>query len=185
MPFTYNSVSDNHRGSLELRCDPIVLCVSLWRHNGHDGVSNHQPHDCLLNRLFRPRSHKTSKLRVTGLCVGNSPGTGEFPTQMASHSENVSIWWRHHIYFHSLEFNNLATRSYCIDRLTNRLPHMRDYNGINSLCFISYFCILYTSTKFINKWYLVVWFIVCVVRFLAYCKRLDFKDYFREILEFM
>ena len=21
----------------------------LWRHNGHDGVSNHQPHDCLLN----------------------------------------------------------------------------------------------------------------------------------------
>ena len=24
-----------------------------WRHNGRDGVSNHQPHDCLLNRLFR------------------------------------------------------------------------------------------------------------------------------------
>ena len=23
-----------------------------WRHNGVDGVSNHQPHDCLLNRLF-------------------------------------------------------------------------------------------------------------------------------------
>ena len=41
-----------------------------WRHNGRDNVSNHQPHDCLLNRLFRPRSKKTSKLRVTGLCVG-------------------------------------------------------------------------------------------------------------------
>ena len=39
---------------------------------------------------------KTSKLRVTGLCVGNSPGTGEFPAQMASYAENVSIWWRHH-----------------------------------------------------------------------------------------
>ena len=67
-----------------------------WRHNWRDGVSNHQPHDCLLNRLFRRRSMKTSKLRVTGLCVGNSPGTGEFPAQMASYAENVSIWWRHH-----------------------------------------------------------------------------------------
>ena len=26
-----------------------------------------------------------------------SPGTGEFPTQMASYAENVSIWWRHHV----------------------------------------------------------------------------------------
>ena len=44
-----------------------------WRHNGCDGVSNHQPHDCLLNRLFRLRSKKTPKLSVTGLCAGNSP----------------------------------------------------------------------------------------------------------------
>ena len=67
-----------------------------WRHNNHDGVSNHQPHGCLLNRLFRRRSKKTSKLRVTGLCAGNSPGTGEFTAQMASYAESVSIWWRHH-----------------------------------------------------------------------------------------
>ena len=65
-----------------------------WRHNGRDGVSDHQPHDCLLNRLFRRRSKKTSKLRVTGLCVGNWPITGEFPTQRASNAENVFIWWR-------------------------------------------------------------------------------------------
>ena len=52
-----------------------------WRHNEPDCVSNHQPHDCLLNRLFRRGSKKTSKLRVTGLCAGNSPGTGEFPAQ--------------------------------------------------------------------------------------------------------
>ena len=44
-----------------------------WRHNDHPGVSNHQPHGCLLNRLFRRRWKKTSKLRVTGLCAGNSP----------------------------------------------------------------------------------------------------------------
>ena len=50
-----------------------------WRHNGHDGVSNHQPHGCLLNRLFRHRSKKTSKLHVTGLCVGNSPGPVNSP----------------------------------------------------------------------------------------------------------
>ena len=53
-------------------------------HNGRDGVSNHQPHGCLLNRVFRHRSKKTSKLRVTGLCVGNSPVTGKFPAQLAS-----------------------------------------------------------------------------------------------------
>ena len=46
--------------------------------------------------LFRRKSKKTSKLRLTGLCAGNSPGTGEFPAQMASNEENVSIWWRHH-----------------------------------------------------------------------------------------
>ena len=69
-----------------------------WRRNGRDGVSNYQPNDCLFNRLFRRRSKKTSKLRVTGLCVGNSPGTGEFPAQRASNAENDSIWWRHHAY---------------------------------------------------------------------------------------
>ena len=74
------------------------LHMSLWwRHNEHDSVSNHQPHDCLLNRLFTRRSKKTSKLRVTGLCAGNSPETGEFPAQRASNAENGSIWWRHHV----------------------------------------------------------------------------------------
>ena len=67
-----------------------------WRHNWRDGVSDHQPRDCLLNRLFRRRSKKTSKLCVAGLYAGNSPVTGEFPAQRASNAENVSIWWRHH-----------------------------------------------------------------------------------------
>ena len=48
-------------------------CWTLqWRHNGRDSISNHQPHDRLLSRLFRCRSKKTSKPRVTGLCAGNS-----------------------------------------------------------------------------------------------------------------
>ena len=68
-----------------------------WHHNGHDGVSNHQPPHCLPNHLFGCRSKKTSKLRVTGLCAGNSPGSGELSAQMASNAENNSIWWRHHV----------------------------------------------------------------------------------------
>ena len=81
------------------RIPPNVMIQHSFRrrHNGHDGVSNHQPHHCLLNRLFGCRSKKTSTLRVTGLCAGNSPGAGEFPAQMASNAENVSIWWRHHV----------------------------------------------------------------------------------------
>ena len=60
--------------------DPDGAVIPLhWRHNDHDGVSNHQPHGCLLNRLFRRRSKKASKLRVTGLCVGNSPGPVNSP----------------------------------------------------------------------------------------------------------
>ena len=40
---------------------------------------------------------KISKFRVTGLCARNSNVTGEFPVEMTSNAENVSIWWRHHV----------------------------------------------------------------------------------------
>ena len=69
--------------------------ILQWRHNGCDGVSIHQPHDCLLSRLFGRRLKKAPKLSVTGFCAGNSPVTGEFPAQRASNAENISIWWRH------------------------------------------------------------------------------------------
>ena len=75
-----------------------IRSMSLqWRHNGRDGVSNQRRLDCLHNCLFRRRSKKTWKLRVTGLCEGNSPVTGEFPAQSTSNAGNVSIWWRHHV----------------------------------------------------------------------------------------
>ena len=62
------------------RCISGKLDQSLhWRDNDHDDVLNHQPHACLLNRLIRRRSKKTSKLRVTGLCAGNSPGPVNYP----------------------------------------------------------------------------------------------------------
>ena len=88
----------NYSSHQQFQCCCLYVNTLHWRHNGRNTVSNHQPHDCLFNRLFRRRSKETSKLRVTGLCVGNSPGTGEFPAQMASNAENVSIWWRHHEY---------------------------------------------------------------------------------------
>ena len=46
--------------------------------------------------VYSDAEKNPSKLRVTGLCAGNSPVTGEFPAQKASNAENVSIWWRDH-----------------------------------------------------------------------------------------
>ena len=70
----------------------VYLKIALqWCHTGCEGVSNHQHHHCLLNRLFKRRSKKTSKLCVTGLCE-----TGEFLAKMANNVENISIWWHHH-----------------------------------------------------------------------------------------
>ena len=92
------------------RPSSIVFCgwyiITLHcRHKERDGVSNHQRLDCLLNLFFRRRSKKTSKHRVIGHCEGNPPVTGGFPSQRASHAENVSIWWRHHERLRKLPIN--------------------------------------------------------------------------------
>ena len=97
----------SHQGSLQ------------WRHDERDGVSNHQPHDCLLNRLFRRRSKKTLNLRVTGRCEGNSPVTGEFPAQRASNAESVSIWWRHHIAILSISCKIALKWNITVDQSTS------------------------------------------------------------------
>ena len=97
LPKTYKkTLSSNRYINDEATADRNRKCTLQWRHNSRDDVSNHQPHGYLLNRLFRRRSKKASKLRVTGLCVGNSPVTGEFPAQKAINAEIFSIWWRHH-----------------------------------------------------------------------------------------
>ena len=84
------------------------------------------------NCLFRRRSKKTLKLHVTGLCVGNSPGTDEFPAQKPSNAENVSIWWRHH---------GLMTPSHhqnqCDYSASNvQEPHIQSYKSWYKMCFI-------------------------------------------------
>ena len=67
--------SENIFASVEInftRSYKIILNINTlqWRRNKCDGVSNHQPQDCLFNCLSRHRSKKISKLRVTGLCGG-------------------------------------------------------------------------------------------------------------------
>ena len=106
-----------------------------WRHNRQDDVSKYRPHDCLLNRLFKRRSKKASKLRATGLCAGNSPGTGEFPAQRASNAENVSIWWRHH---------GLRQKRYV---LTKQLPGLYPVQELYRKLRFSSFCTFYAAVE--------------------------------------
>ena len=56
-------------------------------------------------------SKKISKLRVTGLCEGNSPMTSEFPAQRASNAENVFIWWRHHVKYVPHLFQSILNKT--------------------------------------------------------------------------
>ena len=74
--------------------------------------------------MFRPRSKKTSKFSITGLCAGNSPVTSEFPSQRASNAENVSIWWYH---YHDLStsFPDRMITKFYIDRA----PTVREKPG--------------------------------------------------------
>ena len=61
---------------------------------------------------------KTSKLRVTGLCQGNSPVTGGFPSQKASNSGSVSIWWRH------VSYSYMYARRTCAHIESKILKHL-------------------------------------------------------------
>ena len=87
-----------------LRRDELTTCdlPLQWRHNEHNGVSNHQPHDRLLNRLFKTQIKENIKAPLHwplggGGGGGDSPVTGDLPAQGASNVEDVSIWWRHHV----------------------------------------------------------------------------------------
>ena len=74
--YVYFSSSVGHPGLL---CSQTNLVSLQWRHNGSYSVSNHQPHDCLINRLIRRRSKKTLKLRVTGVLWGIHRGPVNSP----------------------------------------------------------------------------------------------------------
>ena len=115
-----NFPSDIHPKQLRTRCifrtQYHLNCVAShttktlhWRHNDHGGVSNHQPHDCLLNRLFRRRSKKAPNLHVTDLCVGNSSGPvisphkGPVTRKMFPFDDVIMI---HHVNINSIAVNS-------------------------------------------------------------------------------
>ena len=62
-PISYITQSSLRGPPIFYSTDGIVLRDKIhtlqWRHNDHDSVSNHQPHDCLLNRLFGCRSYQS------------------------------------------------------------------------------------------------------------------------------
>ena len=90
----------------------------------------------------RHRSKKTLKLRVTGLCAGNSPLTGEFPTQRASNAENISIWW--HLMQSLVESD--------IDFI-HALDHEHSWQKYSIVCRIH-------DTLSMCGWYMTSWFII-------------------------
>ena len=66
----------------------------LYGENTHHGASAHgRATNAKFKRIYVRKDLNNIRIQ---LCAGNSPGTGEFPAQMASNAENVSIWWRHH-----------------------------------------------------------------------------------------
>ena len=105
-----------------------------WRYNDRGGVSNHQPHGCLLNRLFRRRSKKTSKLRVTGLCAGNSPGPvnsphkGPVTRKMFQFDDVIMINRRDQPLLFSLWQSMHVTCTWIWDGWTNNHIHYKMWN---------------------------------------------------------
>ena len=66
-------------------------CRSFWDRNCLDLRGTWTPNLLIHAKSLRWRHNGRDS------CAGNSPGTGgEFPAQMASNAESVSIWWRHH-----------------------------------------------------------------------------------------
>ena len=89
--------NDTLRNSCKI--DSCLLRFSLqWRHNVCDGVSNLQPRDCSLNRLFKAQIKEIFKALRHWPWWGEFTGDLWIPAQRASNAENVSIWWRHHVY---------------------------------------------------------------------------------------
>ena len=91
----------NTLGSYRCSCDPGYLLSTVNNQSCVGKRSNHY-NDVIMGAMtsqltsltvvyssvYSDTSKKTSKLRVTGLCEGNSPVTGEFPAQRASNAEN-------------------------------------------------------------------------------------------------
>ena len=69
--------------------NPASLITLQWRYTDRDRVSNHQPHVCLLNRLFRKYQSSASRWPA------NSPHKGPVTRKMFEfyhHDKSVGVW---------------------------------------------------------------------------------------------
>ena len=129
------------------------MAVSIrWHHNGLDSVSNHQPHHCLLNRLFRRRRKHQSSASLAFVW-----GIHRGPAQMASNAENVSIM-SFHVISHKMSFyNSCSTPGYCILiylsrhwMVVTRQSMTRSSNG-NIFRFTGPLCLEFTGLRWIPR----------------------------------
>ena len=105
--FSPRSVNCDRSSKIGVKWTPLLtpfdnsLSASLqWLNNGHDGVSNHQPHYCLLNRLLGRRSKKHTQSSASlafawGIHRGpvNSPHKRPVTRKMFPF-DDVIIFWR-------------------------------------------------------------------------------------------
>ena len=82
-----------------------VLCLITATSNDCHGILNYQSIECLFNHLFRLKTKEHQRSALLALCGGNPPLTSGFPSQRASNTENVSIWWRHNVLICSIKIS--------------------------------------------------------------------------------
>ena len=92
-----NKVTNNTRDNVLCREIRYLqrCCTLQWRHNECHGVSNHQPHDYLLNRLLRQMKENFEAPRHQPLC-GSHRSPVNSPHKGPTTRKKVSIWWHHH-----------------------------------------------------------------------------------------
>ena len=121
-----------------------------WRHNDHGGVSDHQPHHCLLNSLFWRRSKKTSKLRVTGLREGNSPvpvnspHKGPVTRKMFPFDDVIMICEVFYRFMQEINTYPSLVHSCCITWSCNNMKSCRTLFSQDSYAFLT-FCICWNE----------------------------------------
>ena len=77
-----------------------------WRHSGHDGISNHQPHDCLLNRLFKTQIKENIK------APSYWPLYGEFTGDRLNSPHKWPVAWKMFPFDDVIMLKNFTTFSY-------------------------------------------------------------------------
>ena len=96
--------------------------------------------------------------------MGISPVTGEFPAQRASNTEDVSIWWRHHVtkplvpfvkffginFFPELSRQGWTSRSYLRVTMRHKCADTCEI-WMWSIASIIYFCTITTVTNKAKK----------------------------------